>query len=142
MSSPRLTLVTLGAKDIAAQRKFYETLGLKASSASNESVCFFQLGGIVLGLFGLEALAEDAHMHVEEQKRFKGFSLAWNCGSEAEVDAAMKLAATCGGKIVKAAEKVFWGGYSGYFTDPEENLWEVAHNPYFPFDDHGALVLP
>lgn len=142
MSAPRLTLITLGTRDIAGQRAFYEKLGLKASSASNESVCFFELGAMVLGLFGIEALAEDAHMKFEEQKRFKGFSLAWNCGSEAEVDTAMQLAQKLGARTIKPAEKVFWGGYSGYFADPEDNLWEVAHNPGFPFDDRGALVLP
>lgn len=142
MSAPRITLVTLGTKDIAAQRGFYERMGLTASSASNESVCFFQLGGVVLGLFGQEALAEDAHVPPEKQIRFKGFSLAWNCGSELEVDAALDLARSAGAKILKPAEKVFWGGYSGYFSDHEDNLWEVAYNPGFPFDDRGALVLP
>ncbi|MBG1231777.1 VOC family protein [Aestuariivirga litoralis] len=142
MSGPRITLITLGVKDLVAQRAFYERLGLKASSAGNESVSFFQLGPVVLGLFGQEALAEDAHLPFEKQNRFKGSSLAWNCASEAEVDAGLELARKAGAKILKPAEKVFWGGYSGYFADPEDNLWEVAHNPFFPFDAQGALVLP
>jgi len=142
MIKPRLTLVTLGVSDLPRARAFYERLGLRASPASQESVCFFDVNGIVLGLFGHDALAGDAHLQADRPQRFRGMSLAWNTSSEAETDAVMQQAQQAGANIVKPAEKVFWGGYSGYFADPDGHLWEVAYNPYFPFDDNGHLKLP
>ena len=138
---PRLTLVTLGVDDMVRARRFYEALGFKASSASQESVTFFDAGGVVLGLFGRAALAEDAQ--VENSKPgFSGISLAHNVASEAEVDAVITEAVAAGGQLVKAAHKVFWGGYSGYFADPDGHLWEVAHNPFMPLSAAGHLTLP
>ncbi|MFT3986233.1 VOC family protein [Aestuariivirga sp.] len=122
MISPRLTLVTLGVSDLKRARNFYERLGLTASSASQEGVCFFDMNGIVLGLFGHDALAEDAHLSADHPPGFRGMSLAWNTSSEAETDAVMQQAQQAGAKIVNPAEKVFWGGYSGYFTDPDGHL--------------------
>lgn len=138
---PRLTLVTLGAADMARARRFYETLGFKSSSASQESVTFFDAGGVVLGLFGRAALAEDATVD-NSAPGFSGISLAHNVASEAEVDAVIAEAVAAGGRLVKKAHKVFWGGYSGYFADPDGHLWEVAHNPFVPLNDFGHLTLP
>ena len=140
--TPRINIITLGTRDMITLRTFYERLGLRASSASNENVTFFDLNGIVLALFGLDELAKDAHLASAPLPDFKGFSLAWNAISEAETDSILAHAASCGGKIVKPAEKVLWGGYSGYFADPEGNLWEVAFNPFFPFNDHMQIQLP
>jgi hypothetical protein len=139
---PRITLVTLGVADVSRARGFYERLGLTASSAGDESVAFFDVNGVVLALFGHDALAEDASLPPSPPPSFRGMSLAWNVASEAEADQVMAHAEACGARIVKPAQKVFWGGYSGYFADPDGHLWEVAYNPYFPFDAQGRIVLP
>ncbi|MFZ2099250.1 MAG: VOC family protein [Oricola sp.] len=138
---PRITMVTLGVADVAASTAFYEKLGFHKSSASQEAVTFFKLKGTLLGLFGRASLAEDAH--VEDSKPgFSGVTLAHNLGSEAEVDAAFEHALSCGAKPVKRPEKVFWGGYSGYFADPDGHLWELAFNPFAPNDEDGFMQLP
>lgn len=138
---PRLSLVTLGVADVARSRRFYEALGFVASSASNADVTFFQLGGLGLALYGRAALAEDALVG-DTAPGFSGVTLAHNARSEAEVDGCVAHAVACGGRLVKSARKVFWGGYSGYFADPDGHLWEVAHNPFFALDEKGQLVLP
>ncbi len=140
--TPRINFVTLGVADIARARGFYERLGLKASSASNESVTFFDVNGIVLGLFGHDALAEDAHIEATPAPPYRGVGLAWNASSEAEADAIFAHAISCGAASVKVPEKVFWGGYSGYFADPDNHLWEVAYNPFFPISNEGRVQLP
>ena len=140
--TPRINFVTLGVADIARARGFYERLGLRASSASNADVTFFDANGVVLGLFGHHALAEDAHVVAGPPPAYRGVALAWNATSEAEADAIVAHALACGGRLVKAAEKVFWGGYSGYFADPDGHLWEVAYNPYFPINPQGRIELP
>lgn len=140
--TPRVNLITLGVTDMARSRTFYAALGFSVSSASNENVTFFDANGIVLGLFGHDDLAEDAHVKPDKIPEFRGVSLAWNMASEAEVDAALAHAAAIGARIMKTAEKVFWGGYSGYFADPDGYLWEVAHNPFFPLDAEGRIRLP
>lgn len=137
---PRLTLVTLGVEDIVRARQFYETLGFVASASGTDDVVFFNAGGLVLGLFGREALAHDANA-VDSKPGFSGISLAHNCRSEAEVDVVLGEAVTAGGKLLKPGQKVFWGGYSGYFTDLDGHLWEVAYNPYMPLDDAGQMQL-
>lgn len=137
---PRLSLITLGVADVARARKFYEALGFKAGSASNESVTFLDAGGVVLALFGRAALAEDAAV-ADQPTGFAGIALAHNARSEAAVDKALAEAAAAGAKLIKPAGKTFWGGYSGYFADLDGHLWEVAHNPYFTFDADGRVVL-
>ena len=138
---PRISIVTLGVADIANARAFYERLGFTASKASNENVCFMQLGGLILSLYGRAALAEDAHV-ANTAPGFSCITLAHNCRSEAAVDAAIAHAVACGATLKKPAQKVFWGGYSGYFADPDGHLWEVAHNPFFPLDAEGRVQLP
>lgn len=138
---PRLNLVTLGVADVGRSRRFYETLGFKASSASVESTTFFEAGGVVLALFGRAALAEDAHV-ADSKPGFSGVSLAQCCPDEAEVDAVLAEAVAAGATLLKPGQKVFWGGYSGYFADPDGHVWEVAHNPFFPLDDNGVVQLP
>lgn len=137
----RLHLVTLGVADIATATAFYERLGLSKSSASNEHVSFFQLGAMVLGLFGRAALAEDAQVP-DGAAGFSGVTLAWNLISEAAVDEAFQRMLAAGATAKKTPQRVFWGGYSGYVADPDGHLWELAYNPFFPFDAAGALVLP
>jgi uncharacterized protein len=138
---PRLSLVTLGVADMPRARAFYEALGFTASSQSQPTVTFFDTGSAILGLFGRADLAADATV-ADSTPGFSGVALAQNVGSDAEVDAVIDHAVKCGGKLVKAAHKVFWGGYSGYFADPDGHLWEVAHNPFWPLDKDGRLQLP
>lgn len=137
----RISIVTLGVADVAASTAFYERLGWKRSSASQEGVTFIQMKGTVLALFGREALAKDAKV-ADTAPGFSGVTLAHNVSSPTGVDAVMKFAVSCGARLVKAPEKVSWGGYSGYFADPDGHLWEVAHNPFFPLDEQGHVVLP
>jgi catechol 2,3-dioxygenase-like lactoylglutathione lyase family enzyme len=138
---PRLTLVTLGVADVARSRRFYEALGFRASAASQESVTFFDAGGVVLALYGRAALAEDAQV-ADSEPGFSGVTLAHNTRSEAEVDQVLREAVAAGGRLKKPGQKVFWGGYAGYFADPDGHLWEVAFNPFSPLDAQGRIQLP
>lgn len=139
---PRVSLITLGVESIARARAFYERLGFVASPSSNENVTFFPAGGVVLGLFGREALAEDAAVTDAGKTAFSGVALAHNVRTEEEVAATLAEAEAAGAAIVKPAQKAFWGGVSGYFTDPDGHLWEVAFNPFFPLDLEGRVTLP
>lgn len=138
---PRISLITLGVEDVGRATEFYERLGWKKSDASQDGVTFIQLKGTVLALFSRGALAEDAHVE-NTPKGFSGVTLAHNVASERGVDAVYKFALSCGATPVKEPEKVFWGGYSGYFADPDGHLWEVAFNPFFPMDASGHITLP
>lgn len=137
----RLSLITLGVHDLPRARAFYEKLGFKASTVSNENVAFFQCGAMALGLFGWDALAKDAHVS-ERGDGFRGVSLAHNVRTREEVARVLAEAEAAGGVIVKPAQDVFWGGHSGYFTDPDGHLWEVAWNPGFVIGADGAIKLP
>jgi len=135
-------MVTLGVADVENARRFYETgLGWKASPASQGNIVFFQLGAMVLALYPREALAEDADVDAEGQG-FSGITLAYNVRAKEEVAAFLSVAEAAGGKIVKRAEAVFWGGQSGYFADLDGHLWEVAWNPHFALNERGEVVLP
>ena len=137
---PRVSIITLGVRDVARSRAFYEALGFKASSASQETVTFFDGGGVVLGLYGRTLLAEDATVE-DSVPGFSGVALAHNARSEADVDAVLAEAVAAGAKLIKPAGKVFWGGYSGYFADMDGHLWEVAFNPYFKLSDDSRIEL-
>ena len=127
---PRISMITLGVRDLAAAISFYERgLGFPRMESPPE-VAFFTLNGTWLGLYGREALAEDAKIAAEGMG-FEGFSLAHNVGSEKEVDEEVARAVAAGATLAKKPQKVFWGGYSGYFKDLDGHLWEVAHNPLF-----------
>jgi uncharacterized protein len=135
----RISLVTLGVDDLPRARRFYEDgLGWQAKDAP-EGVVFYQLPGIALALFGRDDLAEDAH-HVIDG-RFSGITIAINQRSEADVDAVLAQAVAAGATILKPAERVFWGGYSGYFADPDGHVWEVALNPQWTINDDGTLTI-
>jgi catechol 2,3-dioxygenase-like lactoylglutathione lyase family enzyme len=136
----RISLITLGVEDVARSTAFYERLGWKKSASSQETMTFIQLKGTVLGLFSRASLAEDAKVE-DTGKSFSGVTLAHNVPSERGVDAVYKFALSCGATAVKPPEKVFWGGYSGYFADPDGHLWEIAFNPYCPLDKDGHMVL-
>ncbi|MGZ3416640.1 MAG: VOC family protein [Polyangiales bacterium] len=137
----RLTVVTLGVRDLARARKFYiDGLGWKPANGSNEHITFFDMGGVVLALFGRDALAEDAQLP-SAGTGFGGFTLAHNVRDRAAVEKTLEDAAKAGAKILKTAREAFWGGYSGYFADPEGNAWEVAHNPFWTLDEGGRVKL-
>lgn len=127
---PRISMITLGVRDLAAAIAFYEKgLGFPRMESPPE-VAFFTLNGSWLGLYGREALAEDATVSGNGEG-FEGFTLAHNVTSESEVDQVVLQAVAAGATLVKKPQKVFWGGYSGYFKDLDGHLWEVAHNPLF-----------
>lgn len=138
----RMSMVTLGVASVAAARRFYEALGWKASSASQgDDVVFFQLNGMALSLFGRAALAADAAV-TDSRPGFPGVALAQNLASPEAVDAAFAQALAAGATALKSPVTAFWGGYSGYFADPDGHVWELAHNPFFPLDGAGNLLLP
>lgn len=136
-----LSLVTLGVADIAAARAFYEALGLVASGFESDGIAFFDMNGTILALFGRDALAHDAGVNGDGEG-FRAASCAFNVGSEADVDAVIAHAEACGARVTKRPERVFWGGYSGYFADPDGHLWEVSYNPMIPLTDDGRLTVP
>jgi uncharacterized protein len=136
----RLHLVTLGVDDVTRATRFYEMLGLKRRLKGSEGVAFFDAGGAVISLYGRDALAKDSD--AGELPRGSGSAaLAFNVTSESAVDETLDTAVKAGGKILKAGYRVFWGGYIGYFADPDGHVWEVAYNGDFKFDERGLLVL-
>lgn len=134
----RLSIVTLGVADLARARAFYEALGWRAATAPDCPVCAFDLNGMTLGLYGREALAEDAQVSPAGEG-FRGAALAYNVREKSEVAEVLAAAVAAGGRLVKAAEDVFWGGHSGYFADPDGHLWEVAWNPHAPLGPNGEF---
>ena len=141
---PVISLVTLGVRDVVASTRFYEQLGFALSSASVEGdVSFFRTAGGLLALWGDEDLQADAGAgELVQPGTVRGVALAINVGSEAAVDAALATAERAGARVVKPAETTDWGGYQGYFTDPDEHHWEVAFNPFWPLGPDGLPTLP
>jgi catechol 2,3-dioxygenase-like lactoylglutathione lyase family enzyme len=137
----RISLITLGVADLDRSRRFYERLGWRRSVAEAEGVVFFQAGGMALALYPKTALAEDANVSADGHG-FRGITLACNTRTRDEVDAVLAEAQAAGGELIKPAQDAFWGGYSGYFADPDGFLWEVAWNPFFPIAEDGSLRLP
>jgi catechol 2,3-dioxygenase-like lactoylglutathione lyase family enzyme len=130
----RITFITLGIKDLNESIDFYEhKSGWKRSELSNEDIIFFELNGCYLALYNREELAKDATVEPEGEG-FKGFTLAYNTRSEQEVDDLVESLRKQGVPVLKEPQKVFWGGYSSYVSDPDGNLWEVAFNPFLKMD--------
>ena len=136
----RMTLITLGVKDLARARAFYEALGWKSGAAPEDDVVFFQAGGIIVALWGRDQLAEDSE--VEDSGGWGGVTPAYNARSAKEVDQVIEEARGAGAKIGREPGETFWGGYSGIFIDPEGHPWEVAHNPNWTINDDGSVSLP
>ncbi len=136
----RLSVITLGVRDLVRSRAFYEALGWTTSADPDDDVVFFQTGCIVLALWGREQLAEDSV--VSDAGGWGGVTLAHNVRSPAEVDAVLAEAERAGASIGRPGAETFWGGYSGVFTDPEGHPWEVAHNPFWTIAGDGSIVLP
>ena len=135
----RITMVTLGVADLDRARAFYAALGWTAA-AHLEATSFYQAGGMVVGLYGRAALAEEAGI-ADAGATFSGIAVAHNVRRREEVDEILDEAVAAGGTLVKAAEDVFWGGYSGYFADPDGHLWEVAWNPHWTLAGDGSVRL-
>lgn len=126
----RITLITLGVSDVKRSRQFYDQcFGWTAADTSNDDIVFYDLGGMQLALFKDDALAEDAGV-APGGSGFRKYSIAHNTRSEREVDELVARLASRGATVVKAPQKVFWGGYSAYIADPDGILWEIAYNPY------------
>ncbi|WP_413876699.1 VOC family protein [Albidovulum sp.] len=140
MTPQRVTLITLGVADLSRSRAFYETLGWVPAEAQ-EGVAFYQMHGAVLALFGRDALAADQG-RPGAALGTGAMALAQNFPTEAAVDAAWGAALAAGAVPLKAPEKVFWGGYSGYYADPDGHVWELAMNPFWPLAPDGSLTLP
>jgi catechol 2,3-dioxygenase-like lactoylglutathione lyase family enzyme len=138
-----VSLITLGVSDLDRATRFYEQVGWKRSAASVEgTVAFLRGGAVVLALFGRDDLAADAAVGVPSPRGFAAVALAANLDSPEAVDAAMAAAEAAGGRITKPATRQDWGGYSGYVSDPDGHLWEVAHNPGFRLLPDGQIRLP
>lgn len=138
----RISIVTLGVTDLARSAAFYEALGWERTSSSDDTICWFRTADSYLGLFGYGSLAEDANLPVTPRAPFGGVTLAISVGSEDAVTAALEEAARAGGTILKPAQRAEWGGFSGYFADPDGHPWEVAFNPSFTIGDDGRVFIP
>jgi predicted lactoylglutathione lyase len=142
--SPRLTAVTLGVRDVGASLRFYEALGfVRKLKATGDEIAFIDGGGVVLALWDRNKLAGDAGLPAGSgSPAFRGMTLAWNCRTREEVDAAYARGVAAGGKPLRPPEPTDYGGYRGYFSDPDGHAWEVVTAPGFGFTDDGRLVLP
>ena len=140
MTPQRVTLITLGVADLGRAKAFYAAMGWTPAADEGE-VVFYQMNGMVLGFFGLEPLAKDQG-RPDAKLGTGAMTLAQNFTTDAQVDAAYALALKAGAIPLKAPEKVFWGGYSGYYADPDGHVWEVAQNPFWDVSPDGSLTLP
>ena len=138
----RISIVTLGVADVGRSVAFYSALGWERCESSQEAIAWFRTVGSYLGIFGRDALAEDAASAGLPQAGFGGVTLAINVEAEDQVDAALAAAVAAGGSLLKPATRADWGGLSGYFADPDGHPWEVAHNPFFPIDAEGRVHIP
>jgi uncharacterized protein len=136
----RLTLVTLGVRNLRQARIFYEALGWITRAGPDDDVVFFQSGGMIVALWDRARLAEDSG--VEDGGGWGGVTLAHNVGSPEEVDRVIAEAEAAGAAIPRHGAETFWGGYSGVFVDPDGHPWEVAHNPHWDLREDGSIILP
>ena len=144
MPKPKLTAVTIGVRNVPASARFYEALGFKRKFlATGDEIAFFDAGGVVLALWDRKKLADDAAEAEEPRPHtFRGATLAWNCATAEEVDTAFVKAVAAGAGPLRKPDKTDYGGYRGYFSDPDGHCWEVVQAPGFAFTDDGRLILP
>lgn len=141
MVRQKINIITLGVHDLEKALEFYEKgLGWKRSAASQGDIVFFPMGGIILALYPRHLLAEDITIN-NDATGFSGITMAINTTSETETDEILSQVKLLGATILKPAQKVFWGGYSGYFKDPDGHIFEVAYNPFVQFDDNDNLIM-
>ena len=137
----RITMVTLGVADLERAGAFYQALGWQRAAESQPGITFYQCPGMLMGLFPLQELAKDQG-RPGAQLGFGAMNLAQNQPDRETVDAVFRRAIAAGATVLKEPELVFWGGYSGYFADPDGHVWEIAHNPFAPLSEDGTLTLP
>ena len=139
----RISILTLGVRDFKKSYAFYRSgLGFQTDAKPGDQIAFFKTTGTVLAIYPIHLLAEDISPGLPKQKSdFSGVTLAHNVRKKSDVDLVMKQAEQAGGKIVKPAHDTFWGGYSGYFSDPDGHFWEVAYFDKWQYDEQGHLVL-
>ncbi|MDW6004163.1 VOC family protein [Vibrio mangrovi] len=139
---PRISIITLGVKNLETSYNFYSSLGFTSPQKPADGIIFFKTGGVCLALYPLDELASDVSPDFSPQcSGFSGVTLAHNTRSKEEVDEVLALAVSVGAKLEKPAQDVFWGGYSGYFSDPDGYLWEVAYGDCWDFNEDGSLVI-
>ena len=139
-----LTIVTLGVADLARSARFYADLGWEQRGNVADGIAWFRTSGSWVGLYPYDELAADARLDAVPQDdlpAYRGITVALNLASEDAVDLAFARVHEVGGRIVKPAEHTPWGGYSGYFADPDGHLWEIAHAPMFQPDEHGRIEI-
>lgn len=137
----RVSIITLGVANLKRSLEFYERLGWRRAMIQSDGIVFFQAGGMALALFPRDELARDASID-PDGSGFKGISLAHNTRNRTKVDSVLKEAEAAGARLVKPAQEAVWGGYSGYFSDPDGFLWEVAWNPSLRMAEDGSIQLP
>jgi uncharacterized protein len=141
MVAPNFVILTLGVSDLDRSIAFYSGLGWEMRGQREHGIVWFRTSGSWVGLFAAHELAADAGLVVTPDQEFRGSTYAINLPSEADVDAAVDQVAALGARIVKAPTRAEWGGYSGYFADPDGHLWELCYNPMFPLDEHGRIEI-
>lgn len=141
MNPQRVTLITLGVADLARSRRFYERLGWQPHPSSEDTIVFFQMHGTVLALFSRASLAADQD-RADAPLGTGAMTLAQNFATREAVDQAFGEALAAGATALKRPQDVFWGGYSGYYADPDGHVWELAMNPFWPLNPDGSLTLP
>ncbi len=138
----RISIITLGVSDLEKSYRFYRALGFPSTKKPEDGIIFFKMSGICLGLYPLDELAADISPSISTSRSgFSGITLAHNTRTQKEVDTVLALAKEAGGKIEKPAQDLFWGGYGGYFSDPDGYLWEVAYGDCWEFNEDGSLVV-
>jgi predicted lactoylglutathione lyase len=142
--TPKLTVVTLGVLSVAASANFYEALGFKRKMRqTGDEVAFFEAGGILRGVWDANKLLEDTQLpYAQDRTKFNNVSLAWNCATPQEVDAAFTQAMAAGAKSLRLPGKTDYGGYRGYFADPDGHVWEIVQAPGFGFTEDARLIAP
>lgn len=137
----RISIVTLGTDDLPRAVAFWKSMGWPRRAKAFDAIAMFQCGGIAFAIYPFDKLAQDCGMQ-DRGPGFGGFTIAHNVGSEAEVDALIERAVANGGTLQVKPHKAFWGGYTGYFCDPDGHPWEVAHNPFVLMGPNGEMLLP
>ncbi len=136
-----LHIVTLGVRDLARSIAFYDALGWERRGDPEQGIVWFRTSGSWVGLFAVHELAADAGLMIGPEQEFRGSTYAINLQSETDVDAAIDEVRALGARVVKSPTRADWGGYSGYFADPDGHLWELCYNPMFPLDDQGRIEI-
>jgi uncharacterized protein len=136
----RISAITLGVRDLARARAFYEALGWTTRAKQDDDVAFFQAGGMIVALWGRDQLADDSE--ATDSGGWGGITLSYNTRSDEEVDAVIEEARKAGATIAREPGPAFWGGHTAIFIDPEGHVWEVAHNPRWKVADDGSTTLP